>query len=27
LKLEWVSQGAQKAATVRSGKPSFSPWQ
>ena len=25
LKLEWVSQGAQKAATVRSGKPSFSP--
>ena len=25
LKLEWVSQGAQKAATVRSSKPSFSP--
>ena len=25
LKLEWVSQGAQKTATVRSGKPSFSP--
>lgn len=25
LKLEWVSLGAQKATTVRSGKPSFSP--
>lgn len=25
LKLEWVSLGAQKAATVRSGKPFFSP--
>jgi hypothetical protein len=25
LKLEWVSQGTQKSATVRSSKPSFSP--
>ena len=25
LKLEWVSQGAQKSATVRSSKPTFSP--
>ena len=25
LKLEWVSQGSQKSATVRSSKPTFSP--
>lgn len=25
LKLEWVTQGAQKSATVRSSKPTFSP--